>query len=75
MSRLSEKLASGERVITCEISPPKGAGIKKLIKHAEMLAPLVTAINVTDCQRALVKMSSMAACRVLLDHGVEPVIR
>lgn len=73
MGKLADKFARNERVITAEISPPKGAGIKKLTKNAELLKPHVDAINITDCQRALVKMSSLAACRVLLDLGVEPV--
>jgi methylenetetrahydrofolate reductase (NADPH) len=75
MSRLSDKFHSGVPVITAEITPPKGAGIKKLCKHAELLAPHVDAINITDCQRALVKMSSLAACKVLLERGVEPVFQ
>ncbi|MBI1861797.1 MAG: methylenetetrahydrofolate reductase [Deltaproteobacteria bacterium] len=73
MSHLSEKMERGERVITAEITPPKGAGVKKLLQHATLLKPHVDAINITDCQRALVKMSSLAACKVLLDNGVEPV--
>ena len=75
MSLLSEKLTSGQKVVTAEITPPKGAGIKKLVQHAQLLKPVVDAINITDCQRALVKMSSMAACRVLMDNGVEPVFQ
>lgn len=73
MGRLKDKLASGALAITAEVTPPKGAGIKKLIKNAERLKPLVDAVNITDCQRALVKMSSLAASRVLLDNGIEPV--
>jgi len=75
MGKLADKFAKNERVITAEISPPKGAGIKKLIKNAELLKPHVDAVNITDCQRALVKMSSLAACRILLDIGVEPVFQ
>lgn len=75
MSRLKAKLASGEKTITAEITPPKGIGVKKLLQHAELVAPLVDAINLTDCQRALVKMSSLAASRVLIDHGFEPVLQ
>jgi len=75
MSRLRDKLSNNEFVFTAEITPPKGAGVKKLLQHAELLRPYVDAVNITDCQRALVKMSSMAASRVLLDHGVEPVFQ
>jgi len=74
MSRLSEKLLSGQKVITAEITPPKGAGVKKFLLRAESLKGL-DALNVTDCQRALVRMSSLAASRVLLDHGYEPVFQ
>jgi len=73
MNRLREKLSTTDRIFTAEITPPKGAGVKKFLLHAEMLKPYVDAINITDCQRSLVKMSSMAAARVLVDHGVEPV--
>lgn len=75
MSRLCDKLAAGHPVITAEISPPKGAGIKKMLRQAAEIGPRVEAINITDCQRALVRMSSMAACRVLADNGYETVFQ
>jgi methylenetetrahydrofolate reductase (NADPH) len=75
MGNLKDKLFSQAPVITAEVTPPKGAGIKKLVRHAESLKPFVDAINITDCQRALVKMSSLAACRILLDHEIEPVFQ
>ncbi|MCB0417347.1 MAG: methylenetetrahydrofolate reductase [Bdellovibrionales bacterium] len=75
MSQLSDKFAAGKFVISAEITPPKGVGVKKMIAHAESIGPYVDAINITDCQRALVKMSSLAACKVLLDHGFEPVFQ
>ncbi len=75
MSRLREKLQNNEFVVTAEITPPKGAGVKKLLEHAAEIGPLVTSINITDCQRSLVKMSSMAAAKVLLDAGHDPVFQ
>jgi 5,10-methylenetetrahydrofolate reductase len=75
MGKLKDKLFSAVPVITAEVTPPKGSGIKKLVRHAESLKPFVDAINITDCQRALVKMSSLAACRILLDHQIEPVFQ
>ncbi len=73
MGTLREKLLAGNKVISAEITPPKGIGVKKLLDNARLLSPFVDAINITDCQRALVKMSSLAACKVLLDEGLEPV--
>jgi methylenetetrahydrofolate reductase (NADPH) len=75
MSRLREKILSGKRIITAEITPPKGAGVKKFLHRAESLREKIDALNVTDCQRALVRMSSLAASRVLLDNGYEPVFQ
>lgn len=73
MAKLQEKFQKRERVLTAEITPNKGAGIKKFTEHAKLLGPHVDALNVTDCQRSLVRMSSLAASRVLLDLGIEPV--
>lgn len=73
MSRLREKFQKNEFVVTAEITPPKGAGIKKLLEHANAIGPCVDSINITDGQRGLVKMSSLAASKVLLDAGYDPV--
>lgn len=75
MSQLATKFESGQLVFSAEITPPKGVGTKKMISHAQSIAPFVDAINITDCQRALVKMSSLAACKVLLESGFEPVLQ
>lgn len=73
MGKFQDKLLSGQRVITAETTPPKGAGIKKFLERAETLRNHCDALNLTDCQRALVRMSSLAASRILLDQGIEPV--
>lgn len=74
-SQLQEKLYSNKKVITAEITPPKGAGIKKFLQRAESLKGKLDALNVTDCQRALVRMSSLAASKLLLEHGYEPLFQ
>jgi len=75
MGLLKERLSAKEFVITAEVSPPKGAGIKKLIENVRLVGPHVTAINITDCQRSIVRMASWAACKIVLDLGVEPVLQ
>ena len=42
---------------------------------AAALRGRVHAVNVTDGSRAVMGMSSMALCRLLLDHGIEPVFQ
>ena len=53
--------------------PPRGGEIKRTLEHAALLKDWVHAVNVTDGSRAVMRMSSMAVCRLLLDAGVEPV--
>jgi len=75
MGILQEKLSRKEWVMTAEISPPKGPGIRKLKENIQLIGPHVQAINITDCQRAIVRMASWAACKVILDLGFEPVFQ
>jgi methylenetetrahydrofolate reductase (NADPH) len=75
MSLLRDRLTEKKLVITAEVSPPKGAGIKKLREHIQLISPHVTAINITDCQRAIVRMASWAACKIIKDLGAEPVLQ
>jgi hypothetical protein len=42
---------------------------------AAALRGWVHAVNVTDGSRAVMRMSSLAVCRLLLDRGVEPVLQ
>jgi methylenetetrahydrofolate reductase (NADPH) len=75
MSLLRDRLTQKKLVITAEVSPPKGAGIKKLREHIQLISPHVTAINITDCQRSVVRMASWAACKIIMDLGAEPVLQ
>lgn len=53
--------------------PPRGGEIKRTLEHAALLKDWVHAVNVTDGSRAVMRMCSLAVCRLLLDAGVEPV--
>jgi methylenetetrahydrofolate reductase (NADPH) len=73
--RLREILASGRFAITAEVTPPRGADASRNLAAAAELAPLVDAVNITDGSRAVMRMSSLAVCRLLLDVGIEPVLQ
>ena len=72
---LREALASGRFAITAEVTPPRGADPSRTLEAAALLAPLVDAVNITDGSRAVMRMSSLAVCRLLLDLGIEPVLQ
>jgi methylenetetrahydrofolate reductase (NADPH) len=75
MPNLESKLRGGKFVITAEAGPPRGARPEVIRKKAKLLKDFVDACNVTDNQTSVVRMSSLAACKLLLEEGVEPVMQ
>lgn len=75
MSRLRDKLESGQFVITGEVAPPHGTDYSAMLRSVETLAPYCDALNVTDNQGATLHLSSLAASRVVLDAGCEPIFQ
>ena len=55
--------------------PPRGADPSHAIEMACLLKGLVQAVNVTDGSRAVMRMSSLALCRLLQESDVEPVLQ
>ncbi len=74
-SVLQRSLESEGVTITAEIMPPRGADHSSAIAKAKKLTKYVHALNVTDCSRAVMRMSSLALCKLLLDKGLEPVLQ
>ena len=70
---LQQALAVGSLAITAEVMPPRGGEVSHTLAHARALKGHVHAVNVTDGSRAVMRMSSLAVCRLLLDEGIEPV--
>jgi 5,10-methylenetetrahydrofolate reductase len=73
MKTLREACESGEFIITVECPPPKGADITSFSERAKKLLGKVHGINVTDNQAAIMRASSLAISKVLLDMGHDPV--
>ena len=74
-SRLEKVLKEGKFAVTCELGPPKGANPKPVRNKAELLRSCADAINITDNQTAIVRMSSIACATILLQLGIEPVVQ
>jgi methylenetetrahydrofolate reductase (NADPH) len=73
--KLAQALASGQFAITAEVTPPRGGDVSRTLAAAAALKGLVHAVNVTDGSRAVMRMSSLAVSRLLLDQGIEPVLQ
>ncbi len=74
-SRLEKVLKTGGLAVTSECGPPRGAVPEKIREKAAMLKGYVDAINVTDNQTAVVRMSSMAACIFIRQMGLSPILQ
>jgi len=74
-SNLEKLLRKGEFVVTSELGPPRGASREAVEKKAEILKGYADAFNLTDCQTAMVRLSSIASGAILLNMGMEPVIQ
>jgi 5,10-methylenetetrahydrofolate reductase len=73
--KLSKVLGNGHFVITSEVAPPKGVDTGPMLEEAEHLRGRVTAINVTDQQSSVMRLGSLAACRLLRERGIEPIFQ
>jgi methylenetetrahydrofolate reductase (NADPH) len=62
-------------VVTAEIGPPKGSDAKKIRDKAELVRRSANAFNITDNQTAVVRMSSLAGCVILLQMDLEPIMQ
>jgi homocysteine S-methyltransferase len=76
MTRLQEKLAAGEFVVSVELDPPKGLNPAKVLEGGALLQEAgVHFINIADSPMARVRMSCIALARLIQDHlGIETII-
>ncbi|MFA4902518.1 MAG: methylenetetrahydrofolate reductase, partial [Desulfobaccales bacterium] len=74
-STLEQILASGDLAVTSECGPPRGTSAQKVREKAELLRGYVDGVNVTDNQTAMVRMSSLAACIILKQMGLNPILQ
>lgn len=74
-TNLERILASGKFAVTAEAGPPKGTSAEVIRKKGELLRRCCDAVNVTDNQTAIVRMSSLAGCLLLRQQGIEPVMQ
>ncbi|HBR16294.1 MAG: 5,10-methylenetetrahydrofolate reductase [Deltaproteobacteria bacterium RIFCSPLOWO2_12_FULL_43_16] len=75
MHTLKDSLSSKKFTITAEICPPKGTDVSDFLKKAQLLKDKIAAANVTDNQRAVMRLSSLACSVLLLKQGLDPVFQ
>jgi methylenetetrahydrofolate reductase (NADPH) len=74
-SNLEKVLRSGAFAVTSECGPPRGADAEVVRKKGAFLKDVVDAVNVTDNQTSMVRMSSFSASLILKEMGFDPVMQ
>ncbi|MFC1978291.1 methylenetetrahydrofolate reductase [Chloroflexota bacterium] len=74
-TNLEKVLENGKFAVTAEAGPPRGAVSRVIERKGELLKTCCDALNVTDNQTAIVRMSSLSGCILLKQLGVEPVMQ
>ena len=71
-SNLEKILEAGHFAVTGELGPPRGTNTEMVRKKASYLKGIVDAVNITDNQTGVVRMSSWGACLLAIQEGLEP---
>ena len=74
-SNLERVIRSGAFVVSGELGPPQGWEREEIEHKVQLLKGLVDGVNLTDNQTAIVRMSSIAAARILVEEGLEPIMQ
>jgi methylenetetrahydrofolate reductase (NADPH) len=74
-SNLERILRAGHFAVTGELGPPQSADGEEIRKKAALLKGNCDAVNITDNQTAIVRMSSIGAGTIVVQEGLEPVIQ
>ena len=61
-SKLEKIMKAGHLGVTSECGPPRGSDPEEVKEKGNLIKGHVDAINVTDNQTAMTRMSSLAAC-------------
>jgi methylenetetrahydrofolate reductase (NADPH) len=74
-SALERILRAGHFAITGELGPPQSSDGQVIREKAALLRGYCDAVNITDNQTAIVRMSSIGAGTIVVQEGLEPVIQ
>ena len=68
---LKEKIESNNFIVCGEIGPPRSCDGDVIREKSKYFKGIVDAVNITDNQTALARLSSIASAKILLEEGVE----
>ncbi len=72
---LKSKIESGQFILCAEVGPPQSCDVGAIREKSRHFKGCVDAVNITDNQTAIVRLSSIASARILLEEGLEPIMQ
>ncbi|MFL7793405.1 MAG: methylenetetrahydrofolate reductase, partial [Anaerolineae bacterium] len=74
-SNLEKILRAGRFAVTGELGPPQNADGSVIREKANLLKGVTDAVNITDNQTAIVRMSSISSAVLAMREGLEPIVQ
>ena len=71
---LAERLGDKKFLLLAEVDPPKGSDASGFLDNVLGVRGRVDAVLVTDGSHAIMRMTPLAPCRLLIERNVEPVM-
>lgn len=75
VSKLEEKLSTGNFVLTCELVPPSSSELDKFDEILNSLNGLVDAVNITDSPSSIPRVSPLVCAQHAIAIGLEPILQ
>ena len=72
---LKEKIESGKFIVCGEIGPPQSCDGDNIRSKSRFFKGIVDAVNITDNQTSIARLSSIASAKILLEENVEPIMQ
>ena len=73
--KVTELFQNDEFVVTAEVGPPKGIHVEGLVEEAKEYLSGLHAVNITDCQSSVMRLSSLGMCIALKEAGLNPIFQ
>ena len=74
-NRFQSKFGKKRFLVTMEVNPPKGTDLSEILSAVGRVRGLVDAVNVTDGSGAIMRASSLAVSKAVLDAGIDPIFQ
>jgi methylenetetrahydrofolate reductase (NADPH) len=74
-SNLEKILRAGHFAVTGELGPPQSADGEEIRHKSHYLQGVTDAVNITDNQTAIVRISSIGSGVIAMQEGLEPVVQ